>query len=73
MDRKKFLQSVTGAITCAPAGNPAIQAFSEAATLPYLSSAGPLDRMATSWGSLRQEWRSCISFVARVPDAAKGR
>jgi hypothetical protein len=43
MERKVF-RSVTGAITCAAAGNLASPAFSEAATLPCSSSADPMGR-----------------------------
>jgi hypothetical protein len=42
MERKSVLGSVTGAITCAAAGTS--PAFSEAATLPCSSSAGPMGR-----------------------------
>jgi hypothetical protein len=45
MERKSVLRSVTGAITCAAAGN------LEAATLPCSSSAGPMGR---NGGELRQ-------------------
>ena len=44
MEQKSVLRSVTGAITCSAAGNLASPAFSEAATLPCLSSAGPMGR-----------------------------
>jgi hypothetical protein len=51
MERKSVLRSVTGAITCAAAGNLASPAFPEAATLPCSSSAGP---MGGNGGELRQ-------------------
>jgi hypothetical protein len=51
MQRKCVLRSVTGAITCAAAGNLASPAFSEAARLPCSSSAGPMGR---NGGELRQ-------------------
>jgi hypothetical protein len=51
MERKGVLRSVTGAITCGAAGNLANPAFSEAATLPCSSSAGPMGR---NGGELRQ-------------------
>ena len=44
MERKTVLTSVTGAITCAAAGNLASPAFSEAAALACSSSAGPTGR-----------------------------
>jgi hypothetical protein len=44
MEQKSVLRSVTGAITCAAAGNLAGPAFSEAATLPCSSSFGPMGR-----------------------------
>ncbi len=44
MERKSVLRSVTGAITCAAAGNLASPAFSEAATIPCSSSDGPMGR-----------------------------
>jgi hypothetical protein len=44
MERKSVLRSVTGAITCAAAGNLASPAFSEAATHLCSSSAGPMGR-----------------------------
>jgi hypothetical protein len=50
MERKSVLRSVTGAITCAAAGNLACPGFSEAATLPCWSSAGP---MGGNGGELR--------------------
>jgi hypothetical protein len=51
MERKSVLRPVTGAITCAAAGNLASPAFSEAATLPCSSSAG---RMGGNGGELGQ-------------------
>ena len=51
MERKGVLRSVTGAITCAAAGKLASPAFSQAATLPCSSSAGPMGR---NGGELRQ-------------------
>jgi hypothetical protein len=44
MERKTVLTSVTGAITCAAAGNLASPALSEAAALACSSSAGPMGR-----------------------------
>jgi hypothetical protein len=44
MERKGVLRLVPGAITCAAPGNFASPAFSEAATLPCSSSAGPMGR-----------------------------
>jgi hypothetical protein len=44
MERKSVLRSVTGAITCAAAGDLASPTFSEAATLPCSSSVGPMGR-----------------------------
>jgi hypothetical protein len=40
MERRSVLRPVTGAITCAAAGNLASPAFSKAATHPCSSSAG---------------------------------
>jgi hypothetical protein len=51
MEQRSVLSSLTGAITCAAAGNLAVPAFSEAATLPCSSSAGPMGR---NGGELRQ-------------------
>jgi hypothetical protein len=52
MQGKSVLRSVTGAITCAAAGNLASPALSEAARLPCSSSAaGPMGR---NGGELRQ-------------------
>ena len=44
MQRENVLRPVTGAITCAAAGNLARPAFSEAATLACSSSAAPTGR-----------------------------
>jgi len=44
MQRENVLRPVTGAIAYAAAGNLARPAFSEAATLPCSSSAGPTGR-----------------------------
>ena len=51
MELKSVVRSVSGAIRCATTRNLAGLALSEAATLPCLSSAGPLDRNS---GKLRQ-------------------
>jgi hypothetical protein len=58
MQRKSVLRSVTGAITCAAAGNLASPAFSEAATLPCSSSAGPMGRNGS-------ELRQPVTTVAK--------
>jgi hypothetical protein len=51
MERKSVLMSVTGASTCAAAGDFGSPALSEAATLPCSLSAGP---MARNGDELRQ-------------------
>jgi hypothetical protein len=51
MERKSVPRPVTGAITCAAAGNLASPTLSEAATLPCSLSAGP---MARNGDELRQ-------------------
>jgi hypothetical protein len=51
MERKSVPTSVTGAITCAAAGDLASPALSESATLPCSLSAGP---MARNGDELRQ-------------------